>query len=134
MSELIFEGTLVEILPEQSGVSKAGKEWRTVDFIVESGGQYPKQAGFNLFGDKIDLISKYNVGDTLSVKFNLESRVVNGKVYTKASAWKIDSVGSTQNSNDSENEPIYQSGLSIKEQIMEQKAQEPEPEGDDLPF
>jgi len=129
-----IKGTIQQILKVESGTSKAGKEWKKQDFVVVTDEKFPKTVCITLFGDKMSLLDPFSEGMEVEVSINIESREFNGKWFHNVTAWKIDSVGSTQNSNDSENEPIYQSGLSIKEQIMEQKAQEPEPEGDDLPF
>lgn len=128
MSELVFEGTLIEGFIEQSGISKAGKNWNTLDFGLNSGGEYAKEAYFNLFGEKSEIIKQFSVGDKLSVKFNLESRRVGDRVYTKATAWKIDLV---------EAAPKVSSGLSgglpPSEMAATNFSPEP-PEGNDLPF
>jgi hypothetical protein len=134
MEQMVFRGRLVEIFPVKSGTSKAGKDWKSVDFMLESEGQYPKQAAFNLYGDKIDYITKYSIGTLLDVKFSLESKLYNGNVFTKASAYAVSPVQSETQT--------YASGtvdpkeVSIKDQIMEQKANEPDlaDEGNDLPF
>ena len=34
MSNLSIQGTLKEILPLETGVSKAGKEWQKIDFVI----------------------------------------------------------------------------------------------------
>jgi len=128
------KGTIQQILKVESGTSKAGKEWKKQNFVVVTDDQFPKTVCITLFGDKMSLLYPFSEGMEVEVSINIESIEFNSKWFHNVTGWKIDSVGSTQNNNDSGNEPIYQSGLSIKEQIMEQKAQEPEPEGDDLPF
>jgi hypothetical protein len=119
MSELTERGVVTQILQEETGTSKAGKEWRKQEFVIETEGQYPKNICFTLFGDKIDLLMKIAEGMTVDVSFNLESREYNGRWFHSVNAWRIQPEKTEQQ----------------KEQI---KDIPPEPEdnggGDDLPF
>ena len=49
-----LSGKIISQLPEVSGSSKSGNAWRKQEFIVETGGQYPKKVCVSLWGDKID--------------------------------------------------------------------------------
>jgi hypothetical protein len=91
MSEsLTIKGVVIHILQEESGTSKAGKEWKKKDFVIETTeDQYPKKVAFTLFGDKIDLLMKISEGQLVDVSFNLESREYNGKWFHNVNAWKI---------------------------------------------
>ncbi len=84
------KGTLLQILKTETGVSKAGKEWKKQDFVIETNEQFPKKVCFTLFGDKISLIDGVNEGSEVEVYFSLESRDFNGKWYHNINAWKID--------------------------------------------
>jgi hypothetical protein len=84
-----IEGTLIKILPVESGQTKGGGEWMSQTIVIESGGPYPKQVAVNLFGDKINLLNGLIMNDRLSVSVNLESREYNDKWFTKVNAWKI---------------------------------------------
>lgn len=84
------QGTIVSILPDQTGVSKAGKEWSKKEFVIETDDQFPKNIAFTLFGDKIGLLNGKKQGDKVDVHFNLESREFNGKWFHNINAWKID--------------------------------------------
>ncbi len=86
---LEISGQIIEILPEQSGVSKAGKEWNKQEFVIETQEQFPRKVCFTLFGDKVSLISGISVGDNVNVAFNLESREFNGKWFHNINAWRI---------------------------------------------
>jgi hypothetical protein len=88
------KGTLQQILKLESGVSKAGKEWKNQDFILVTNEQFPKTVCFTLFGDKISLIEGINTGSEVEVFFSLESRDFNGKWYHNINAWKIERAGS----------------------------------------
>jgi len=94
------KGTLLQILKMESGVSKAGKEWKKLDFVIETNEQFPKKVCFTLFGDKISLIEGITEGTEIEVYFSLESRDFNGKWYHNINAWKIEGAeaGSTAKS------------------------------------
>ena len=118
------KGTLIQTLKLESGVSKAGKEWKKQDFVIETNEQFPKKVCFTLFGDKINLIDGITEGTEIEVFFSLESRDFNGKWYHNINAWKIENAGA---SNSAKNfPPEFPSG-----------GFPPEPDGDsgnDLPF
>lgn len=84
------KGTLLQILKPESGVSKAGKEWKKMDFVIETNEQFPKKVCFTLFGDKTSLIEGIAEGSEIEVFFSLESRDFNGKWYHNINAWKIE--------------------------------------------
>ena len=88
-----IKGTLQQILKLESGVSKAGKEWKKQDFIMVTNEQFPKTVCFTLFGDKISLIDGITEGSEVEVYFSLESRDFNGKWYHNINAWKIEKGG-----------------------------------------
>ena len=90
-----ISGTIIQILPEASGTSKAGNTWRKQEYILETQEQYPKKICFNLWGDKIDQ-SQIAVGEHLMVSFDLESRETNGRWYTDVRAWKVQKSGAPQ--------------------------------------
>jgi hypothetical protein len=87
---LEVKGKINQILKVDSGVSKAGKEWKKQEFIVETEDQFPKQICFTLFNDKISLLEGLNSGEDVNVSFSVESREFNGRWYHNINAWKID--------------------------------------------
>ena len=87
---LEIKGKINQILRVDSGVSKAGKEWKKQEFIVETDDQFPKQVCFTLFNDKISLLEGLNAGEDVNVSFSVESREFNGRWYHNINAWKID--------------------------------------------
>ncbi len=91
------KGTLIQKLRLESGVSKAGKEWKKQDFVVETNEQFPKKICFTLFGDKISLIDGISEGSEIEVFFSVESRDFNGKWYHNINAWKIEGAAETAN-------------------------------------
>lgn len=85
------KGTVIQILKSESGVSKAGKEWKKQEFVIETNEQFPKKVCFTLFGDKISLIDGITEGTEVEVFFSVESRDFNGKWFHNINAWKIES-------------------------------------------
>jgi len=83
---------LVQLLPLQKGTGKNG-EWKKQDIIVETDGQYPKKVCISIWGDKISE-SQLQIGATLNISFDVESREYNGRWYTDVKAWKVEPAGS----------------------------------------
>ncbi len=83
-----LKGTVVQILPAQTGTGKKG-QWKKQEFVVETQSQYPKKVCFSVWGDKIDQFS-LSTGEVVTVSVDLESREYNGRWYTEARAWKIE--------------------------------------------
>ncbi|MDL2297495.1 DUF3127 domain-containing protein [Bacteroidales bacterium OttesenSCG-928-B11] len=90
---LEITGRIIQKLELQSGISKSGSSWQKQEFVIETMEQYPKKICANLWGDKIDALAAVQIGDTVVVSFNLESREFNGKWYTDVKAWKIEKQG-----------------------------------------
>lgn len=85
-----IQGRLVTILPEQSGVSKAGNNWSKIEFVIETTETYPRKVCFTLMGEKINEIKKVQLNDLITVSFDIESREYEGRWYTSLRAWKVD--------------------------------------------
>ena len=85
-----IKGKIIHVLPLQSGVGKAsGKEWKKQEYVLETQETYPKKVCFNLFGDRIDQ-NPVQIGDDVTVSFDLESREFNGRWYTDVRAYRIE--------------------------------------------
>lgn len=82
-------GKIIQILPLQSGTSKAGNPWKKQEYILETlGTQYPRKVCFNLFGDNVDKFPM-QVGQDVTVSIDIESREFNGRWYTDVRAWNV---------------------------------------------
>lgn len=90
---LEITGKLIQKLDLQSGIGKTGNSWQKQEFIIETTEQFPRKVCANLWGDKVDMLSAINIGDTVIISFNVESREFNGKWYTDVKAWKIEKQG-----------------------------------------
>ena len=84
-----IKGKIIFDLQEQSGVSKAGNNWKKHEYVLETQETYPRKVFFNFFGDKADQY-KLSVGKEYIVSFDIESREFNGRWYTDVRAWKAE--------------------------------------------
>ena len=84
-----LSGKVISLLAEVSGSSKSGNAWRKQEYIVETGGQYPKKVCVAIWGDKIDQFG-LKVGEQVNLGIEVESREYNGRWYTEVKAYKVD--------------------------------------------
>ena len=91
-----LKAKLTQILLLQTGTGKNG-EWKKQDIIVETDGQYPKKICVSVWGDKINE-SQLQIGNQLKIEYDLESREFNNRWYTDVKAFKIELVGSQDES------------------------------------
>lgn len=83
-----IKGTIVQVLPPQSGISKAGNAWKKQEYILENTeGQFPRKVCLTTFGQTADAI-QLQVGQRVTASFDLESREYNGRWYTEVRMWR----------------------------------------------
>ncbi len=80
-----IKGNVVQILEQRTGMGKKG-QWKTQDFILDTGGQYNKKVCLSVWGDSPKVPQ---VGESITAFIDLESREYNGRWYTDVKAWKI---------------------------------------------
>lgn len=82
-----FSGIVIAVI-DKSGVSKnTGNAFKAAQVVVQEDRQnYPQVGVFDLFGEKVNYP---NVGDTVSVEFNLKGQEHEGKWYGKVNGWKV---------------------------------------------
>lgn len=84
--QVIFVGQL------QSGVGKnSGKQWQKQEYVIQTDGQYPKKVAFSLLNDKIQQ-ANIQMGQTIEVEVDAQSREYNGKWYTELTAWRVNNL------------------------------------------
>ena len=86
--ELQITGTVSQVLPEQTGEGRNGP-WRKQEFILDTGGDYPKQICMVQWGDNIDQ-SNVQMGETITAHIDIQSREYNGRWYTDVKAWRVE--------------------------------------------
>ncbi len=85
-----LSGKIIAVLPAREGVSKAGNPWKTQEYVLETHDQYPRKMCFNLFG--ADKIEQFNiqVGEELTVSFDIDCREWQGRWFNDIRAWKVE--------------------------------------------
>ena len=93
------KGKIILSLPETSGTSKAGNPWKKKEYVLETQETYPRKVHFNFFGDRVDQYP-LQVGDVVTLSFDINSREFNGRWYTDISGWKAEKEGAAVAVND----------------------------------
>ena len=89
-----IKGKIILDLGAVSGTSKAGNNWKKHEYVLETQETYPKKVHFDFFGDNADRY-QLNVGDDVTLSFDIESREYNGRWYTGIRGWKADKESAT---------------------------------------
>jgi len=88
------KGKVSKKLAVESGVSKAGKEWRKQSLVVNTGDDYNPEVCISFFGDeKIAILSSLNEGQEVEVSVNISSRAWQDKYFHSIDGWKVDVLG-----------------------------------------
>jgi hypothetical protein len=83
-------GKVIAILQPRSGVSqRTGNQWMTQEYVIEVPGQYPKKMLFNIFGE--ERIKQFNIqmGEEITVSFDIDAREYNGRWFNDIRAFNI---------------------------------------------
>jgi len=86
---MTINGKLIKKLDIESGISKAGKEWKRQSILVEQNGDYNKEIVIGFFGDKMKQLRDLNEGARVDVSVNIYSREFNGKYYHSIDGYMI---------------------------------------------
>ena len=82
-----IKGKIIQKLEPQGGVSKAGNQWKKQEYVLETLDSYPKKVKFDFFGDRADQYV-FEVGDIITLSYDIESREFNGRWYTDIRGFK----------------------------------------------
>ena len=83
-----IQGKIIVVLPERSGVSQRGNQWRSISYVLETQEQYPKKMAFDVTNDKIDQLN-IQLGEILTVQFDINAREYNGRWFNSVNAWNV---------------------------------------------
>ena len=83
-----IQGKIIVVLPERSGVSQRGNQWRSISYVLETQEQYPKKLVFDVTNDKIDQLN-IQLGEILTVQFDINAREYNGRWFNSVNAWNV---------------------------------------------
>jgi hypothetical protein len=75
------KGKLVKKLDLETGVSKAGKEWKKQSIVIDTGNDFNNEVCVSAFGDKVGQMNKLEVGMEVSVLCNVYSKEYNGRYF-----------------------------------------------------
>ena len=83
-----LQGKIIAVLPERSGTSARG-DWKTQDYVVETHDNYPRKMVFNVFG--ADRIARFNiqVGQEVTVSFDIDAHEYNGRWFNNIRAFDV---------------------------------------------
>ena len=131
---MTISGTVTAISPIQTGTSKAGKEYRKIDVVLEyeHHGQWPKAIMFTVFGDNID---KFNLhqGAEYDVEVDFQVHESNGRKFMNANAWKVTAKNAASAPAPTSTTPNLDS-LGVQGYQQTHAQQTASAEDDDLPF
>lgn len=84
-----ISGQIIAVLPTRSGTSARGTEWSSQTAVIETKEQYPKKVAFDVMG--ADRIAQFNlqVGEYVTVSYDVEAREYNGKWWNSVRAWNV---------------------------------------------
>lgn len=86
-------GKIIQVLEKRSGTSsRSGNAWASQDYVLEfsdGNNQYPRHMVFNVFGE--DRISQMNiqVGQNLTVSFDIDAHEYQGRWFNNIRAWRV---------------------------------------------
>lgn len=83
-----LQGKIIVVLPERSGTSQRGNQWRSISYVLETQEQYPKKLAFDVTNDKIDQLN-IQLGEILTVQFDINAREYNGRWFNSVNAWNV---------------------------------------------
>ena len=76
-----FTGKVIQVLPEESGTSRAGNPWRKKSWVLETMDQYPRKVKVDAMGRSLDNVNM-ELMKTYTCSVDAESREYNGRWYT----------------------------------------------------
>ena len=95
-----IKGKLIKKLDIESGISKAGKEWKKQSILVEQDSlvDFNKELVIQFFGDNMKQLRDLKEGMRVDVKFNIYSREHKGRYYHNIDGYAIANLSGYENS------------------------------------
>lgn len=134
-------GQIIAVLPTRSGTSARGTEWSSQTAVVETKEQYPKKVAFDVMG--ADRIAQFNlqVGDYVTVSYDIDAHEYNGKWFNAVRAWNVVRANQQQQAYQQPQQPPANNGwqppVNAQQQAPfppQQQAAQPQGNSSDLPF
>lgn len=85
-----ISGRIIVATEPRKGISqRTGSEWVAQDFVIETHEQFPKRCVFGVFGkERLDEF-KIQVGEELTVSFDIDAHEYNGRWFNSLRAWRV---------------------------------------------
>ena len=84
-------GKIIAEFNERGGVSnRTGNEWKAKSYVLEVPGEFPRKMVFDVFG--VDRLQAFNiqVGETMTVHFDIDAHEYNGRWFNDVRAFRVD--------------------------------------------
>lgn len=82
-------GYIIAVLPKREGTSQSGKQWASLDFVVQVPGNYPSNVCLNIFGaERIQQLNP-QTGEQVTVDFDIDAHEYQGRWFNSLRAWNI---------------------------------------------
>ena len=83
-----LQGKIISVLPAKTGTNARG-DWKVQEYVVETHDAYPKKMVFSVFGD--ERISRFNiqVGQEVTVAFDIDAHEYNGRWFNGIRAFDV---------------------------------------------
>ena len=84
-------GKIIAEFNERGGVSnRTGNEWKAKSYVLEVPGEYPRKLVFDVFGAERLQAFNIQIGETLTVSFDIDAHEYNGRWFNDVRAFRID--------------------------------------------
>ena len=84
-------GKIIAEFNERGGVSnRTGNEWKAKSFVLEVPGEFPRKLVFDVFGAERLATFNIQVGELLTVHFDIDAHEYNGRWFNDVRAFRID--------------------------------------------
>ncbi|MCH5168333.1 MAG: DUF3127 domain-containing protein [Prevotellaceae bacterium] len=84
-------GKIIAEFNERGGVSnRTGNEWKAKSYVLEVPGDYPRKLVFDVFGTERLQAFNIQVGELLTVHFDIDAHEYNGRWFNDVRAFRID--------------------------------------------
>ena len=84
-------GKIIAEFNERGGVSnRTGIEWKAKSYVIEVPGEFPRKCVFDVFGSERLQAFNIQIGETLTVFFDIDAHEYNGRWFNDVRAFRID--------------------------------------------
>ena len=130
-------GKIIAEFNERGGVSsRTGNEWKAKSYVIEVPGEYPRKMVFDVFG--VDRLQAFNIqiGEVVTVSFDIDAHEYNGRWFNDIRAFRIDrgQAAPTAPPTAPEAAPLPESASEAPAAPVDTIPFEPSPATDELPF